>query len=203
MKAIAAGLAAFGLYATASASAALAQGAPPDPGATRVVASPSTGAKRTMRRARPARGSAGQGGGAQGISGADTARGTARAQGATAGPAKAALAAGTLDLGNGLTFLLNYTSESAANPIGGIRQGTAYTAQVFFGVDADLSRIAGIDGATFHAIVTQRHGRSLSGDFIGNDTSVQEIFGGGQTSRLTLLSYQQKLFDNRLDVEVG
>ncbi|KQT60978.1 porin [Methylobacterium sp. Leaf456] len=137
----------------------------------------------------------------QGISGVDTARGNAAQQGATAAPPK--LAQGTLDLGNGLTFLLNYTSESAANPIGGIRQGTAYAAQLFFGIDADLNRLAGIAGATLHTIVTQRHGRSLSGDFIGNDTSVQEIFGGGQTSRLTLLSYQQKLFDNRLDFEIG
>ena len=51
--------------------------------------------------------------------------------------------------------------------------------------------------------VTQRHGRSLSNDHIGNNTSVQEIYGGGQTARLTLLSYQQKLFDNRLDIEFG
>ena len=32
---------------------------------------------------------------------------------------------------------------------------------------------------------------------------MQEIFGGGQTTRLTLLGYQQTLFDDRLDIEVG
>ena len=125
----------------------------------------------------------------------------AETQGSTAKPPT--LPPGTFDLGNGLTFLLNYTSESAANPFGGIRQGTAYTGQILFGIDADLNRLAGIEGGSLHTLVTQRHGRSLSGDFIGNDTSVQEIYGGGQTARLTLLSYQQKLFDNRLDIEFG
>ncbi|MEH3117288.1 MAG: carbohydrate porin [Methylorubrum populi] len=131
-------------------------------------------------------------------------RGAARAaevRGNTARPPT--LLPGTFDLGNGLTFILNYTSQSAINPIGGIRQGSAYTGQILFGIDADLGRLAGIEGGSLHTLVTQRHGRSLSNDFIGNDTSVQEIYGGGQTARLTLLSYQQKLFDDRLDIEFG
>ncbi|MER2252348.1 carbohydrate porin [Methylorubrum podarium] len=110
---------------------------------------------------------------------------------------------GTFDLGNGLSFLLNYTGQGAANPVGGIRQGAAWAGQVFFGIDGDLNRLAGIEGGSFHVAVTNRHGRSLAQDAIGNNTSVQEIYGGGQTTRLTLLSYQQKLFDNRLDIEVG
>ncbi|MDP4021197.1 carbohydrate porin [Methylobacterium sp. NEAU 140] len=138
---------------------------------------------------------------AEGFAGADSAAGVADVQGQTATPPT--VPAGTLDLGNGLSLLLNYTSESAANPVGGIRRGTAYAGQGFFGIDADLGRLAGLDGASLHAVVTQRHGRSLSQDFIGNNTSVQEIFGGGQTARLTILSYQQKLLDNRLDIEVG
>ncbi|MEN3209982.1 carbohydrate porin [Methylorubrum populi] len=114
-----------------------------------------------------------------------------------------ALSPGTFDLGNGLSLLLNYTGQAAANPIGGLRQGSAYAGQLFFGIDGDLQRLAGIEGGSFHVAVTNRHGRNLADDRIGNNTSVQEIFGGGQTTRLTLLSYQQKLFDNRLDIEVG
>ena len=114
-----------------------------------------------------------------------------------------ALPPGTFDLGNGLSFLLNYTGQGATNPVGGIRRGAAWAGQLFFGIDADLRRLAGIEGSSFHVAVTNRHGRSLANDVIGNNTSVQEIFGGGQTTRLTLLSYQQKLFDNRLDIEVG
>lgn len=121
--------------------------------------------------------------------------------GQTAAPAT--LPPGTLDLGNGLAFIANYTGQSAFNPVGGIRQGSGYAGQIYFGIDGDLQRLAGIDGGSFHVAVTQRHGRSLSNDYIGNNTSVQEIYGGGQTARLTLLSYQQKLFDNRLDIEFG
>ena len=131
----------------------------------------------------------------------DSAAGVAASQGFSG--TATTLPPGTLDIGNGLSFVLNYTSESAANPIGGIRQGTAYTGQILFGIDADLGRLAGIDGGSLHTLVTQRHGRGLSNDFIGNSTSVQEIFGAGQTSRLTLLSYEQKLFDGRLDIEFG
>lgn len=137
----------------------------------------------------------------QGFPGAGSAAGAADALGQTATPPT--LPAGTFDPGNGLSFLMNYTGQAAANPIGGIRQGSAYAGQLFFGIDADLNRIAGIDGGSLHIAVTNRHGRNLAGDFIGNNTSVQEIFGGGQTTRLTLFSYQQKLFDNRLDIEVG
>ncbi|WCS25537.1 carbohydrate porin [Methylobacterium sp. NMS14P] len=137
----------------------------------------------------------------QGFGGADSAAGAADTLGQTATPPT--LPPGTLDLGNGLSVLANYTGQGAINPVGGIRQGSAWAGQVFFGIDGDLQRLAGIDDASFHVAVTNRHGRSLSNDVIGNNTSVQEIFGGGQTTRLTLLSYQQKLFDNRLDIEVG
>ncbi|MCJ2139603.1 carbohydrate porin [Methylobacterium sp. E-066] len=138
---------------------------------------------------------------ARSFAGADSAAAAADVQGASATPP--GLPPGTLDLGNGISMILNYTGEFAANPSGGIRQGSDYTGQIVFGLDADLGRLAGIDGGAVHTIVTQRHGRSLSQDYIGNNTSVQEVYGGGQTAHLTVLSYEQKLFDNRLDVEVG
>jgi porin len=135
------------------------------------------------------------------FAGASSAAATSIAQGATAAPPS--LPPGTVDLGHGVTAILNYTGEFATNPSGGRRQGSAYAGQVFFGLDADLGRLAGVDGGSVHAIVTQRHGRSLAQDYIGNTTSVQEIYGGGQTAHLSSLSYEQKLFDNRLDIEVG
>ncbi|WP_246413194.1 carbohydrate porin [Methylobacterium brachythecii] len=137
----------------------------------------------------------------QGIPGATTAVGIARNQGQTA--AASALRPGTLEFGNGITMFLNYTGEVAGNPVGGIRQGSAYAGQIFFGIDGNLEQLAGIEGGSAHVVVTQRHGRDLTSDYIGSNTSVQEVFGGGQTARLSLLSYEQKLFDNHFDVEVG
>ncbi|MDP4005679.1 carbohydrate porin [Methylobacterium sp. NEAU K] len=138
---------------------------------------------------------------ARSYAGADSAAASIDLQGSSATPP--AVAPGALDLGNGISMFLNYTGEFAANPSGGIRQGSAYAGQIAFGLDADLGRLAGIDGGSVHTIVTQRHGRSLAQDAIGFDGSVQEIYGGGQTAHLTMLSYEQKLLDNRLDIEVG
>ena len=138
---------------------------------------------------------------ARSFSGASSAAASLDVQGSSATPPS--LPPGTLDLGNGISMILNYTGEFAANPSGGIRQGSAYAGQIAFGLDADLGRLAGIDGGSVHTIVTQRHGRSLAQDDIGFNGSVQEIYGGGQTAHLTLLSYEQKLLDNRLDIEVG
>jgi porin len=135
------------------------------------------------------------------FAGASSAAASLDVQGSSAAPPS--LPPGTLDLGNGISMVLNYTGQFAANPSGGIRQGSAYAGQIAFGLDADLGRLAGIDGGSVHTVVTQRHGRSLAKDDIGFDGSVQEIYGGGQTAHLTLLSYEQKLLDNRLDIEVG
>ncbi|MEA1831618.1 carbohydrate porin [Methylobacterium durans] len=187
-------LAAMGLC-TAGGFAAQAQPMPQD--GTTGIAVPATVQRpaNRLRRGPPPR----QDG--QGFDGADSAAGAADTLGQTATPPT--LPPGTYNLGNGLSFLLNYTGQGAINPVGGIRQGSAWAGQLFFGIDADLNRLAGIDGGSLHIAVTNRHGRSLANDYIGNNTSVQEIFGGGQTTRLTLFSYQQKLFDNRLDIEVG
>ncbi|MDZ5648167.1 carbohydrate porin [Nitrospirillum sp. BR 11828] len=77
----------------------------------------------------------------------------------------------------GLSLALDYTGEAAANPSGGLRQGSAYAGQVHAGVDADLERILGLDATVLHAALTRRHGRNLAADAIGNNTSVQEVYG--------------------------
>lgn len=102
----------------------------------------------------------------------------------------------------GVTLTLTYTGEAATNVTGGLRRDAAYAGQVFAGVDADMDRIAGIPGATIHVAVTNRHGASLSAIAIGNNTSVQEIYGT-QNTHLALLTWQQKLLNDRLEFEVG
>lgn len=102
----------------------------------------------------------------------------------------------------GITLALNYTGEAAANPVGGLRQSVAYAGQVYVGADLDMNRIVGISGATIHAAVTNRHGESLSALAIGNNTSVQEIFGT-QNTHLAILTWEQQLLNGRLTVEAG
>lgn len=103
---------------------------------------------------------------------------------------------------DGVALTLTYTGEAATNVTGGLRRDTAYAGQVFAGVDADMDRIAGIPGATIHVAITNRHGESLSAIAIGNNTSVQEIYGT-QNTHLALLTWQQKLLSGRFEFEVG
>ncbi len=102
----------------------------------------------------------------------------------------------------GVSISLNYTGEAAGNPYGGIRQGTQYTGQLYLGGDFDMGKIVGLEGMTIHIAVTQRHGRNLAQDDIGNNTSVQEVWGT-QNLHLANFSIEQKLFGGRLDVNFG
>jgi porin len=148
---------------------------------------------------------AGTASGASGTaSGVGGARRAGNVQGTTATPTTpTTLPPGTLDFGNGITTIANYTGEAAGNPYGGIKQGGRYADQFSLGVDIDLGKLANLPGTSLHAIGTQRDGHSLSNDLIGNSISVQEIYGGGQTYRLTYLSVEQKFANDRVDVEVG
>jgi porin len=104
--------------------------------------------------------------------------------------------------GEGITFALNYTGEAAGNVSGGLRQDAAYTGQVYLGADFDLDRIAGVKGGAIHFAVTNRHGKSLSAIALGNNTSVQEVWGT-QNTHLAILTWEQTLFDGRLWFEAG
>jgi porin len=98
-----------------------------------------------------------------------------------------------------------YTGEAAANPVGGIRQGQDYAGEMEIGADFDLAELAGWQGSAVHFVMTDRHGRNLSADFIGNNTKVQEIYGtvGIQNVHLAVLTFEQKLFEGRLDLTAG
>jgi porin len=103
---------------------------------------------------------------------------------------------------HGISLSLSYTGEAAGNPSGGIRQGTDYTGQVYLGADFDLGRILGFQGTTVHVAITDRHGRNLAADYIGNNTSVQEVYGT-QNLHLAVFTIEQKLFNDRLDITAG
>jgi porin len=103
---------------------------------------------------------------------------------------------------HGVSVTLNYTGEAAANPVGGIRQGADYAGQVYLGGDFDMSKIAGIPGMTVHVAITQRHGSNLAADDIGNNTSVQEVYGT-QNTHLAVLTVEQLLLNGRLDITAG
>ncbi len=102
----------------------------------------------------------------------------------------------------GIIFRGHYVNEAAGNPVGGEKQGVQDTGEIMVGADVD-SHLLGWEGGTFHLTITERAGASLSKNYVGNILTVQEIYGDGQTTRLTQLSLEQKLFGGRIDVEAG
>jgi porin len=121
---------------------------------------------------------------------------------APAEPAKTAAPSWQPLADDGITLSLSYTGEAATNVSGGIRKDAAYAGQVYVGADFDMDRIAGIGGGMIHAAITNRHGENLAANAIGNNTSVQEIYGT-QNTHLAILTWQQKLLGGALDIEVG
>ncbi|HHK9466128.1 TPA: carbohydrate porin OprB, partial [Pseudomonas aeruginosa] len=76
------------------------------------------------------------------------------------------------------------------------------------GVHMDLEKILGWKATEFQFTVTERNGKNLSNDRIGDPraghiSSVQEVWGRGQTWRLTQLWLKQQYFDGALDVKFG
>jgi porin len=104
----------------------------------------------------------------------------------------------------GVKLSVGYTSESASNLQGGPKIGVRYTDQWAFGSTFDLDKLLGLNHALLQFTVTDRNGRNLSSDLhLDSLQQVQEIFGRGQTWRITQLWYDQTYFDNALDVKLG
>ena len=103
---------------------------------------------------------------------------------------------------DGIIMRGHYVAEMAGNPEGGRSQGFRYAHEIALGADIDFAKAAGIDLGTLHVTLTERAGRSLAADSIGNIESVQEIFGSGETVRITLLALQ-RAFGPHLDAEIG
>ena len=92
---------------------------------------------------------------------------------------------------DGVKFDVNYTMESASNLGGGADTNTSmrYSDQWAFGANLDLEKLLGWQDTQFQATITNRDGRNISeqvGDRrAGMLSSVQEVYGRGQTWRLT------------------
>ena len=104
----------------------------------------------------------------------------------------------------GVDLQLVYVSESAYNLQGGTKQLVDYTDQVAVGTTFDLERIVGLKDAVIQVTYTSRAGRNLVDDAnLGTFQLVQEVWGRGQTVRLTQMWYQQKYFDDLINWKFG
>ena len=108
----------------------------------------------------------------------------------------------------GYDFSFGYTGEMATllDASHSSSHGTEYADQFAFGTHFDLDKILGWQDTEAQITITQRNGRSLSqtSDALdGHLSSTQEVWGRGQTWRLTDLWIKKKFMDQKLDIKVG
>ncbi|HEY1476821.1 MAG TPA: carbohydrate porin [Chthoniobacterales bacterium] len=120
----------------------------------------------------------------------------------------------TLFHNHGVDFNLAYFSEMATNFSGGkdnfsgypkgFGQSWAYTDQALFGIDLDFGKMIGWEGGSFEAYFTKRTGDNLSAQVNPNTLQlIQEVFGRGQTWRITTLRFKQTFFDDLFEFKLG
>jgi porin len=104
----------------------------------------------------------------------------------------------------GITFTPTYTSEVANNLRGGDEQTTAYSDEWDFGAVFDLHKLFGWTAGHIQILVTDRNGHDLDQTAdLQTLMQVQEVYGRGQTWRLSEFWYQQAWFDARVKWKVG
>src|SRR4051812_44224128 len=104
----------------------------------------------------------------------------------------------------GLELSVEWTTETAYNARGGDRELVRYTDQWAFQAMLDLDRLAGLHGANVQVTFTDRNGQLLDPDArLGTLQQTQEVYGRGQTWRLTQLWYDQTYLNGLLDWKVG
>jgi porin len=103
---------------------------------------------------------------------------------------------------SGISPTVTFVSDIAGNVTGGKDQGATHADNLGINLLFDLDKLAGLDGGSFLASVSQRWGDSLSKDHVGNVFTIQQVYGG-QTFHLVDLAYQQKLLDDRIELRLG
>ncbi|PUB41477.1 carbohydrate porin [Pseudomonas sp. GV047] len=113
-------------------------------------------------------------------------------------------------LEQGVDVIVGYVGEAATNVHGGYNHDRTarYTAQWALGTHLDLQKLLGWNEAEFQLLVTERNGNNLSNERVSDPrapqlSSVQEVWGRGQTWRLTQMWYRQKFFNSALDLKFG
>ncbi|WP_420239174.1 carbohydrate porin [Telmatobacter bradus] len=104
----------------------------------------------------------------------------------------------------GIDIRSRYIGESATVYAGGNGQGSDYSDDLSFFLDAKLKRTLGWKGTTFHFSFDRRHGGSASANFLANNIlAVQENYGAGETNRITEFSIDKSLLHKRMSLKVG
>lgn len=104
---------------------------------------------------------------------------------------------------HGVELSITYTSDMAGNPVGGRnRYGFTYCDNLALGCLIETEKLLGWRDGYFMMSAMQRNGLSLSQKNIGNQFTVQQVFGG-ETFHWYELSYEQKFFKACASLKLG
>ncbi len=105
---------------------------------------------------------------------------------------------------DGINLRGSLIDQYARNPTGGVYEGHTNVGQFNVGADFDLGKIFGAEGASFRITIYRDYGTSINQDVTGTFTKQQYIYKNPYPQlHLGLFAYEQKLFDDRLDILVG
>ena len=103
---------------------------------------------------------------------------------------------------DGIELSASYTNNIAGNPVGGKSQGFAYADNFSFGLELDMEKIVGWHGLTITASGLDRNGSNLSARNIGNQFTVQQVYGT-QTAVFYALILEQKFLEDKMSIKLG
>lgn len=103
---------------------------------------------------------------------------------------------------DGVKFATTYIGEVLGNPSGGAKRGVVYEDRINFAFDADLQKLAGLNGLAFHANIFRIDGGGLSRGSLFNLLSVSGI-EALPTTRLYEIWFEQKWNSDKIALRAG
>ena len=104
----------------------------------------------------------------------------------------------------GIDIGLEYLGEFAHNTSGGSRQTDAYADQIHVHAAFDFDKLWGWTGGSLHVDINDRNGSQIDAKArLGTLLESQEIYGGGNVTRLTRFYLEQALWNGLVDLKFG
>lgn len=103
---------------------------------------------------------------------------------------------------SGVELSASYTNNIAGNPVGGMTQSFAYADNFSFGMQLDFEKLIKWHGLTLTVSGLDRNGSNLSARNIGNQFTVQQVYGT-QTAVFYALVLEQRLLEDKLGIKLG
>ncbi len=104
---------------------------------------------------------------------------------------------------DGIYLSASYFENLSSLVSGGLKTGTIPNGELAFGATFDLQKILGIPGGSFHIIFDERNGQSMNNS-VGTSSGVfQSGIGPTRATRLSELYYEQALYNDRIDIQIG